>query len=230
MSYPSLNGETKRHIREIVTKIREGSEEKEFFVTIATDDGVSHVVRIYFDGRISPLASTKDISDDSGFFEMVIRLNPKDLGSDKEIYNRIYHELLHATDPDMTTMKWGKPMMEYDPGRDEMYYGSVLEVRAWMGEIIEALGNEVSERKKRIRTEGGANELKRKTRSLLKILKGQKKLTREAKELLNSMAGENKKTPEYYATMMNFKKYNPDGHGIMVHELEKFCKKVIFSL
>ena len=77
-------------------------------------------------------------------FEM--QLNPKLFGSKKNLFLTIYHELMHATDPQFTTKYTEKYFQDFDPEVDEKYYGHPIEFRAFTNEFLEGLTNEFKRR------------------------------------------------------------------------------------
>lgn len=65
-----------------------------------------------------------------------LKVEVKSLPSEKEVYNALFHELLHATDPDLFEDEtWD----DYDPEKDESYYGHKLEFRTMTNEFLNAL-------------------------------------------------------------------------------------------
>jgi len=69
----------------------------------------------------------------------------KALESEKEVYNALFHEMLHATDPDFFD---DETWEDYDPEEDESYFGHKLEFRTMTNEFLNALSNVFKEKLK----------------------------------------------------------------------------------
>jgi hypothetical protein len=67
------------------------------------------------------------------------------LPSEKEVYNALYHEMLHATDPDFFDDEGWE---DYDPEKDISYFGHKLEFRTMTNEFLNALVNVFKEKLK----------------------------------------------------------------------------------
>lgn len=83
--------------------------------------------------------------------KFVMLLNPKLFGSKKNLFLTLYHELMHATDPQFTTKFNEKYFEDYDSEVDEKYWGHPIEFRAVTNEFLESLVNEFSRRNDRVR-------------------------------------------------------------------------------
>jgi hypothetical protein len=83
--------------------------------------------------------------------KFIMQLNPAMFGSKKNLFLTLYHELMHATDPQFTTKFSEKYFADYDPEVDSKYWGHPIEFRAVTNEFLEALVNEFSRRNSRVR-------------------------------------------------------------------------------
>lgn len=113
------------------------------------------------------------------------------VGSDpnpKTVYNSLYHEMLHATDPDFfDESAWE----DYDPDVDASYYGHRLEFRTLTNEFLNALYNLFKEKLKG----SNASSKKRLHDSLTNIINyylHEESLTDFSSDLLDYAAGHTK--------------------------------------
>lgn len=122
-------------------------------VRINTEDGVSGMVRVFIDPNLSkefkdPVYAYLDIEGENEDPEkLYVSINPKMVSDKTELYNTLYHEFLHATDPVFTSKSTEKFWVDYDPDVDEKYWGHQVEFRAVTGEILNAMVNEFKRRK-----------------------------------------------------------------------------------
>ena len=165
-------------------------------------------------------------------FEM--QLNPKLFGSKKNLFLTLYHELMHATDPQFTTRYNEKYFADYDPEVDEKYWGHAIEFRAVTNEFLEGLINEFKRRNKRTTTFENRQLLLSSLDNILKYFAQGEPLTKMSLDILNRISDEKLKDtrianvladistdfPEtselikgknpYYLKLINtIKKYNP---------------------
>jgi hypothetical protein len=141
---------TKRNIRNLIPKILKLKKRKKIFnqekiddIIVRVDDGIMYEVTVYLDTSINHYAHVQDISTNKKMFDIELIINPLLIKSEKDLYNKLYHEFLHATDPDLTTLQTDEYLNYYDTKNVETYYGTNIEFRAWTGEILESLHNEI---------------------------------------------------------------------------------------
>lgn len=121
-------------------------------------------------------------------FEM--QLNPKLFGSKKNLFLTLYHELMHATDPQFTTKFSEKYFADYDPEVDEKYWGHAIEFRAVTNEFLEGLINEFKRRNKRTVTFENRQLLLSSLDNILKYFAQGEPLTKMSLDILNRISDE----------------------------------------
>ena len=121
-------------------------------------------------------------------FEM--QLNPKLFGSKKNLFLTLYHELMHATDPQFTTKYNEKYHADYDPEVDEKYWGHAIEFRAVTNEFLEGLINEFKRRNKRTVTFENRQFLLSSLDNILKYFAQGEPLTKMSLDILNRISDE----------------------------------------
>jgi hypothetical protein len=112
--------------------------------------------------KIGEILFTND-SGDNGFVQVFAKYKFEDEGlllgdkidelkiyvkaspSQKSVYNGLYHEMLHATDPEFFSEDYWEG---YDPEEDASYYGHNLEFRTMTNEFLNALFNTFKEKLK----------------------------------------------------------------------------------
>lgn len=122
-------------------------------VKIRIEDGSEGNVKVYIDPKISKefgynvyaYMDTEEGSTDPK--KLYISIDPNLNKDKKSLYNTLYHEFLHATDPVFTTKHSEKLMKTYDPDVDEKYWGHQIEFRTIPNEILNALVKEFTLRK-----------------------------------------------------------------------------------
>ena len=122
-------------------------------VKINLSDGTEGNVKVYIEPNMYSIfgfeafayMDSEDESNDPN--RLYVSINPK-LNEDKtSLYNSLYHEFLHLTDPVFTSKFSEKLHATYDPDVDEKYWGHQIEFRAIAGEVLNALVNEFKIRK-----------------------------------------------------------------------------------
>ncbi len=166
-------------------------------------------------------------------FEM--QLNPKLFGSKKNLFLTLYHELMHATDPQFTTKYSEKYFADYDPEVDEKYWGHAIEFRAVTNEFLEGLVNEFRRRNNRVIKLENRQLLLKSLNNLLNYFAKGETLSRLSLDVINRISDEklkdtriakllanisteypetsefmNNKEPYYLKLINTIKKFNPD--------------------
>ena len=121
-------------------------------------------------------------------FEM--QLNPKLFGSKKNLFLTLYHELMHATDPQFTTRYNEKYFSEYDPEVDEKYWGHPIEFRAVTNEFLEGLVNEFKRRNSRTTKMENRQLLLQSLNNILNYFAKGEDLSRLSLDILNRISDE----------------------------------------
>lgn len=124
-------------------------------------------------------------------FEM--QLNPKLFGSKKNLFLTLYHELMHATDPNFTTQYSEKHFADYDPEVDEKYWGHPVEFRAITNEFLEGLVNEFKRRDSRTNKMENRVLLSKSLTNILNYFAKGEPLSRISLDILNRISDENLK-------------------------------------
>ncbi len=195
----TLNLGTKRNIQKLVDKIFEVKSQfidspkgKVDDIVVRTDDGVLYEASVFLDASIPNYGEMTDISGSYDFFDIEVVINPNLIKSKKQLYNKLYHEFLHATDPTLTTQQDPESIQNIlNMDTDEKYYGSAIEFRAWTGEILEALQNEIISRLHNDTTEQDIIDLKDILKNIVVHITTGRELQPRAKKLLDAMEGNN---------------------------------------
>lgn len=120
-------------------------------IPITVAEGTKGSVEIVIDPSLEyyGILDTKgeDYGDPNDF---ILRINPRKIKSKKGLYQTLYHEIMHATDPTFSVKHTEKHWGDYDPDIDEKYYGHRIEFVAYTNEFIEGLINEFKLRRKRL--------------------------------------------------------------------------------
>lgn len=145
-----LTDETREIIRFLVNKIskikgKKIKRKKIAEITTLTDDDVEYILPIYLSSDSEFQAYVQDISKDPEVFMIEMVINPNLIESKRDLYNKIYHEFLHATDPKLTSRQGKEYLEKYNSNSNKGYYSSKIELRAIVGEFLEALRNQVKE-------------------------------------------------------------------------------------
>lgn len=206
-------------------------------VPFKTKDGVDGLVRVVVNPRLKfiGLMDTKPpFSRDP--MDFVMELQPKEYGSKKNLFLTMYHEMMHATDPMMSTktnMKYQSSYSEFD---DKKYWGHPIEFRAITNEFLEALVLEFKRRLMRLRIPENKKFLTKSLNNLMKYFKEGSPLSKLSLDILKRMNDDNvldnrfsrllsdiatdfpqtseflsKQEEPYFLTyILNIKKYNPE--------------------
>jgi hypothetical protein len=167
--------------------------------------------------------------------KFVMQLNPKLFGSKKNLFLTLYHELMHATDPNFTTRSNDKYWEDYDPTVDEKYWGHPVEFRAVTNEFLEGLVNEFKRRNERVNNVEKRQSLLMSLKNILNYFAKGEPLTRLSLDIINRISDEglkdtrisnlladistdypetsefmNNKNPYYLKLINTIKKFNPD--------------------
>lgn len=201
-----------------------------------TADGSEGKVRIFLNPRYKNYGqmdlNPKTTRNPQKF---VMQLNPKLFGSKKNLFLTLYHELMHATDPNFTTRSNDNYWKDYDPTVDEKYWGHPVEFRAVTNEFLEGLVNEFRRRNDRIVKIENRQLILKSLNNILNYFAKGEPLSRLSLDVINRISDEglkdtrianllanisteypetsefmNNKEPYYLRLINTIKKFNPD--------------------
>jgi hypothetical protein len=201
-----------------------------------TADGSEGKVRIFLNPRYKNYGqmdlNPKTTRNPQKF---VMQLNPKLFGSKKNLFLTLYHELMHATDPNFTTRSNDKYWKDYDPTVDEKYWGHPVEFRAVTNEFLEGLVNEFRRRNDRVVKLENRQLILKSLNNILNYFAKNEPLSRLSLDIINRISDEglkdtrianllanisteypetsefmNNKEPYYLRLINTIKKFNPD--------------------
>jgi hypothetical protein len=158
-------------------------------ITVA--DGIPGTVEIGIDPKL-PYFGLLDqkVEDSKDPNDFIIKINPKAIKSKKNLYLTLYHEVMHATDPNFSTKSTEKYWEDYDSNVDEKYWSHPIEFRASTNEFIEGLMKEFILRKNRIKKIENIQSLTKAADNILDYFKSGKKLSKLSYNIIDSMSGE----------------------------------------
>ena len=201
-----------------------------------TADGSEGKVRIFLNPRYKNYGqmdlNPKTTRNPQKF---VMQLNPKLFGSKKNLFLTLYHELMHATDPNFTTRSNDKYWKDYDPTVDEKYWGHPVEFRAVTNVFLEGLVNEFRRRNDRVVKLENRQLILKSLNNILNYFAKNEPLSRLSLDIINRISDEglkdtrianllanisteypetsefmNNKEPYYLRLINTIKKFNPD--------------------
>ena len=161
-------------------------------IPFKTKDGTDGLIKIVINPRLSYIGEmgTKPyLSRDP--MDFVMELQPKKYGSKKNLYLTIYHEVMHATDPNLSTKTSMKYLSTYNPLDDKKYWGHPIEFRAITNEFLEALVLEFKLRISRLRIPENKKFLIKSLENILNYFKQGTKLSKLSLDILRRMNDEN---------------------------------------
>jgi hypothetical protein len=161
-------------------------------IPFKTKDGTNGLIKIIINPRLSYIGQmgTKPyLSRDP--MDFVMELQPKKYGSKKNLYLTIYHEVMHATDPNLSTKTSMKYLSTYNPLNDKQYWGHPIEFRAITNEFLEAFVLEFKLRISRLRIPENKKFLTKSLENILNYFKQGSKLSKLSLDILRRMNDEN---------------------------------------
>jgi hypothetical protein len=117
--------------------------------------------------------------------DIYIDVNPKNYESKKNLYLTLYHEMIHASDPNLSTKMTKKYMSTYDENSDEKYWGHPIEFFAITNEFLEGLINEFQLRVFRLRNVENKKALIKSFNNILNYFSKGEKLSRLSLNILD---------------------------------------------
>lgn len=161
-------------------------------IPFKTKDGADGLIKIVINPRLSYIGEmgTKPyLSRDP--MDFVMELQPKKYGSKKNLYLTIYHEIMHATDPTLSTKTSMRHLSTYNPLDDKQYWGHPIEFRAITNEFLEALVLEFKIRINRLKIPENKKFLTKSLENILNYFKQGTKLSKLSLDILRRMNDEN---------------------------------------
>lgn len=117
-----------------------------------TSDGADGYVKIVINPRLPYIGHMETVPRFSRDpMDFVMELQPKEYESKKNLFLTIYHELLHAMDPALSTKMNMKFYSTYDEKSEERYWGHPIEFRTITNEFLQGLVMEFDRRIERIK-------------------------------------------------------------------------------
>jgi hypothetical protein len=164
-------------------------------IPIEIADGTPGTVEIVVDPELPyyGILDTK-VEDSTDPNDFIIKINPKEVKSKKGLYQTLYHEIMHATDPMFSTKSTESFWDTYDPEYDEKYWGHPVEFRAITNEFIEGLINEFSFRRKRLKNLSSIKTLEKSLDNILNHFSTGEKLIPLSNDIIDDMYGSEEMT------------------------------------
>jgi hypothetical protein len=157
-------------------------------IPLKISDGSTGNAEVIINPSLRDMAITdntsKDRLDPNAF---VIYINPNRISNKKLIYQTLFHELMHATDPVFSTKFSEKLFSTYDTRVDEKYWAHQIEFRASTNEFLEGLVREFNIRKSRLKNKENIVLLIKSANNILSYFASGKKLTKLSFNILQEM-------------------------------------------
>lgn len=205
---------------------------------ITTSDGVLGQVEIVIDPKLPYLGLLhQKVEDSTDPNDFIISINPNKISSKKYLYQTIYHEIMHATDPVFSTKQSKKAWSTFDTEVDEKYWAHPIEFRASSNEFLEGIVREFNLRKSRLKNKTNVSSLEKAADNILDYFAKNEKLSKLSYNIISSITDDEhiknvsekilrnipldfpdvtelmpeKKNPPYYLPVIEMiKKYDPE--------------------
>lgn len=159
-------------------------------IPIQIADGTPGTVEIAVDPELEHYGildvKVEDSVDPNDF---IIKINPNEVKSKKGLYQTLYHEIMHATDPMFSTKSTETFWDTYDPEFDDKYWGHPVEFRAITNEFIEGLINEFTLRRSRVKNPNSIESLKKSLVNIMNHFSNGEKLSVLSSDIIGDMYG-----------------------------------------
>lgn len=157
-------------------------------IPLKISDGSTGNAEVIINPSLRDMAITDNISKDRLDPDaFVIYINPNRISNKKLIYQTLFHELMHATDPVFSTKFSEKLFSTYDTRVDEKYWAHQIEFRASTNEFLEGLVREFNIRKSRLKNKENIVFLIKSANNILSYFASGKKLTKLSFNILQEM-------------------------------------------
>lgn len=212
-------------------KLRNKVYNKRTFITsldFKVRDGEDGKIDIYINPRLEYIAlldkRPKSSKDPKKF---VLDINHEKFGSKKNLFLTIYHEYMHATDPNLSTKQSDKYLSTYSPDDDKTYWGHPVEFRAISNEFLEALVMEFRRRLKRNNTAKNKVFLLKSLENLTNYFKNGEILSNNSLNILSRMNDENLSDTRISKILSNIQTDFPNTSEIIPNESNPYFLKYI---
>ena len=160
-------------------------------ITFQTADGTDGFVKVFVNPKYPNFGEMDTFPEDSyDPMNFVMQVNPKKFGSKKNVFLTLYHEMMHAIDPNFTTKHNEKFWDTYDSEKDEMYWGHPVEFFAITNEFLEGLVIEFERRSKLVQDPEDKKLLLKSFQNILNYFGKGEKLTNQSKDILRRINDE----------------------------------------
>ena len=192
-----MNPETRSKLKDLASSLWSMRNKKFFKKTMVdqlefqTADGADGLVKIFVNPKYPNFGELDSYPEDSyNPKDFVMQLNPKKFGSEKNVYLTLYHEMMHAIDPNFTTKHNEKYWDTYDSEKDEMYWGHPVEFFAITNEFLEGLVIEFERRSKLVQDPEDKKALLKSLKNILNYFGKNEPLTNQSKDILRRINDE----------------------------------------
>jgi hypothetical protein len=158
--------------------------------------------------------------------KFVMQLNPKLFGSKKNLFLTLYHELMHATDPNFTTRSNDTYWKDYDPTVDKKYWGHPVEFRAVTNEFLEGLVNEFRRRNDRVVKIENRQLLLKSLNNILNYFAKGEPLSRLSLDVINRISDEGLKDTRIANLLANISTEYPETSEFMNNKDPYYLKLI----
>ena len=160
-------------------------------IPFKTSDGVDGLVKVVINPRLPYIGymetKPKDSRDPMDF---VMELQPKEYVSKKNLYLTIYHEMLHAMDPALSTKLSQKYLATYNEKFDPHYWGHPIEFRTITNEFLEALEMEIERRLGMLKNVENKKYIHQSLENILNYFSKGEKLSKLSKDIMRKVNDE----------------------------------------
>ena len=160
-------------------------------INFQTADGTDGFVKVFVNPKYPNFGEMDTFPEDSyDPMNFVMQVNPKKFGSKKNVFLTLYHEMMHAIDPNFTTKHNEKFWHTYDSEKDEMYWGHPVEFFAITNEFLEGLVIEFERRSKLVQDPEDKKLLLKSFQNILNYFGKGEELTNQSKDILRRINDE----------------------------------------
>jgi len=160
-------------------------------INFQTADGTDGFVKVFVNPKYPNFGEMDTFPEDSyDPMNFVMQVNPKKFGSKKNVFLTLYHEMMHAIDPNFTTKHNEKFWDTYDSEKDDMYWGHPVEFFAITNEFLEGLVIEFERRSQLIQSSDDKKLLLKSFQNILNYFGKGEDLTNQSKDILSRINDE----------------------------------------
>jgi hypothetical protein len=192
-----MNPETRSKLKDLADNLW-SMRNKKFFkktmvdqINFQTADGTDGFVKVFVNPKYPNFGEMDTFPEDSyDPMNFVMQVNPKKFGSKKNVFLTLYHEMMHAIDPNFTTKHNEKFWDTYDSEKDDMYWGHPVEFFAITNEFLEGLVIEFERRSKLVQDPKDRKSLLKSFQNILNYFGKGEELTNQSKDILRRINDE----------------------------------------